>query len=230
MIALRLNVSFYIGDGIDGIKYSSFNINVKGIGETDEKAFNSAIKTININNPAIGVFILNGKRKIIEYYNSNCDFLIKKAQTKASMNFFNEAIFELMEVPEVCKECYNHALETAKSIYISKINYECKVLLLKSKSIWSSGQDINAAKSISKILSNLDPNSSCKAEAQKLMKDVEKRVKSIDRREWDFKLKVYQDEKIKNMEIINSTRQIGMAFGLNQPKVVYNFNSIRSWY
>lgn len=230
MIAIKLNVTFFIGDGIDGIKYSSYNVIIKGVGETESKAYISAIKNIKIEDQSLIFFISNAKKKIIEFYNSKCDFLIKKAQTRASMKYFDEGICELMKVPEVCKECYNKAMETANSIYISKINNDCEVLLVKSKSIWSSGQDINAAKSISKILSNLDPNSSCIVEAQKLMEDVEKRVKSIDRREWNFKLKVYQDEKIKNMEIINSARQIGIAYGLNQPKVVYNFNSIRSWY
>lgn len=229
MVVVKLNVTLYIGDGVDGIKYSSFNTTIKGVGETESKAYTSAINSLKVDDQSIGIFITNAKKKIIEYYNSKCDFIITRAKTKSNMDEFDEAIFELMEVPEVCKDCYEKTMVTVNSIYTSKINKECKILLLKSKSMWQSGQDLVAAKSVSSLLSNIDPYSSCFLESKKMMEEVGKRVKALGQREWNFKLKVYEDDVNRKKDIINSARQIGITFGLNQPKVIYNFNVIRSW-
>jgi len=230
MIALALNITFYIGDGIDGTKFSSYATTVKGVGVTETKAYLSAIKNINTNDPNYISFVNKGKAKIIEYYNSKCDFLIKQAQSIASRDSYDEAIFYLVQVPEVCKDCYNKAMDAVAPIYKAKIDKQCKILLTKAKSIWAAGQDLNAAYSVSDILTQLDPNSSCYSEVLKLVTEVGKRVKEIDNREWNFKLKEQQDEIDIRKATIKAARDVGVAYGNNQPRISYNISTIRTWW
>jgi hypothetical protein len=230
MIALSLNITFYIGDGLDGTKFSSYSINAKGVGATETKAYLMAFKNIKTNDPGFATLIEKGKTKIIEYYNSRCDFLIKQAQTTASQDKYDEAIYSLTQVPEICKDCYMKSMDAVAPIYKAKAEKQCKILLTKAKSIWASGQDVNAANMVADALGQIDPNTSCYAEANKLVQEVGKRVKDLDQREWNFKLKEQQDDVDIRMATIKAARDVGVAYGKGQPKVIYKTALIRTWY
>jgi hypothetical protein len=112
MTALTLQVNFYVADVVEQKIFSSTVLEVKGVGKNENKAFISAIKNIAPKNPEVRHFIEQGKEKIIEYYNSQCDNIITDAQTKASMKDYGRAIFTLTSIPDVCKECYDKAMAT----------------------------------------------------------------------------------------------------------------------
>ena len=56
-----------------------------------------------------------------------------------------------------------------------------------------------------------------------------KRIKEIDQREWDFKLKEQQDVVDLEKATIQAARDIGVAYGENQPDVVYE-TAIYYWW
>ena len=49
-----------------------------------------------------------------------------------------------------------------------------------------------------------------------------KRVKELDKREWDFMLKQQQDEVDLEKASIKAIRDIGVAYGENQQPTTYN--------
>jgi hypothetical protein len=228
MQAYVLDVTLYIGDGIEGTKFASVSSEVKGIGESETKAYVSALKNLKTTDPKYQSFIETGKNKIIEYYNSKCDFLIKEAQTLASQNKFEEAIFKLTGVPEVCKSCYDKCMDAVAPIYQKQIDRECKVNLTAATNAWNSSQDISGAESASSYLGNIDPNAACYKEAQALSDKMAKRIREIDQREWNFKLKEQQDDIDVTKARIKAARDIGVAYGNGQPKsITYN---VRGWW
>ena len=101
MTALTMEITFYIGDGIEGTLFANTSIEVKGVGTNETKAYISGLKRINPSNPTIKNLVEEGKTKIIEYYNSKCDFIIKEASAKSNRKNFDEAIASLLAVPEV---------------------------------------------------------------------------------------------------------------------------------
>ena len=121
MIAQNIDITFFIGDAITNTKFASSTLSLKGVGTNENKSFIEAIKTINPKNKDVVSFIDEGKRKIIDYYSSQCDFIIKGAQTLVRQEKYDEAIFQLTLVPEVCQECYFKCLDTLGSIYQKKI-------------------------------------------------------------------------------------------------------------
>jgi hypothetical protein len=68
MTALSMSITFFIGDGVEGTKFSSYTIETKGVGNSDTKAYLSAFKNIRVNDPGYAQFLETGKKKIIEYY------------------------------------------------------------------------------------------------------------------------------------------------------------------
>jgi hypothetical protein len=223
MQALTLNITFLIGDGVDGTLFSSISKTVKGVGENETKAYIAALKNLKTNDSTFRPFILNGKTKIVGYYNSKCDFLIKSAQTLASQNKFEEAIYNLTCVPEICKSCFEKCMEAIAPIYKRLINRDCKLKLMEAANLWGANQTVEAGKQAGKILSTIEPDADCYVEVKALMNKISERFKEIDKREWNYKLK----EQAQKSELINAYRDIGVAYGNGQPKnVTYN---IREW-
>ena len=225
----NLEVTFYIGDGIEGTKFTSTAVNIKGTGETETKAYIAALKNISPSNKEIQSFVEVGKTRIIEYYNSKCDFILKEAESLASQNKFEESISKLVSVPEVCKDCYDKAMDAVTPIYQKQIDRECKQRLMEATTAWNASQDLLNAENAGGILSQIEPGASCYKEALVLSSKIAQRVKELDQREWKFQMKQQQDDVDIQKATIKAARDIGVAYG-NGPKAKIVVYKIRGWY
>jgi hypothetical protein len=224
MHALTLDVTLYIGDGLEGTKFSSTSFEVKGVGTNESKAYIEALKQIKPANPQIQQCIESGKAKILEYYNTRCDFIIKEAQTLEAQQQYEAAILKLTSVPEVCKQCFDKCMDAVAPVYQKAIDRQCTLKLTEATNAWSIAQDANGATTSIEILKGIDPNAACFSKALDLSKTIAKRMKEIDQREWAFQLKEQQQ----TSERIKAIRDIGVAYGNGQPKsVTYN---VRGWW
>jgi hypothetical protein len=133
--ALTIGVTLYIGDGIEGTVFASEYIELKGIANNETKAFIQSFRAISPRNKKFNEFIETGKKKIIEYYNSRCDFILKEANTLADQKDFDNSISKLVEIPEVCKECYDKAMDLSSTIFKRKMENECQENMSKSNSL-----------------------------------------------------------------------------------------------
>ncbi|MBI5540093.1 MAG: hypothetical protein HY951_08545 [Bacteroidia bacterium] len=217
MQAYTLDVTLYIGDGFEGKSFSSYTTTCKGVGENETKAYNAALKAIKTSDPNYQSFIEKGKTKIIEYYNAQCDIIIKEAKTLAGQNKFDEAIWKLTAVPDVCTECWNKCMAVVPAIFQQKIDFECKTKLLEANNLWNAGQSWDAAQSAGAILATIDPKSACFNESKALSDKIAKRIKEVDKREWDFK---YDKEIGLERDMIKAYRDVGVAYGNGQPQNV----------
>ncbi|MFT5249371.1 MAG: hypothetical protein ACI93P_001097 [bacterium] len=168
-VALTLEVNFYIGDGIEGILFASETMTVKGVGNSDTKAYISALKQIKAKNPIFKDFIANGKTKIMEYYNDKCDFIKKESMGKAERKEYDEALADLLAVPEVCKECYMACQDLTLEVFKMKLENECAENIQKATVAKTNNQWDEAASHLVSIL----PEVSCFDAAQKLLSEIE---------------------------------------------------------
>jgi hypothetical protein len=273
-IILELEVNLIIGDGLDGTIFATEAINIKSIGDNETKAYIEALKKIKTADKNILAFVEKGKSKIIEYYNSRCDFILKQASSLSDQKSYDNALYVLAEVPEVCKSCYEDAMDLGVKIYKAKAENECQLNISKAKALiaqnnWDEAAnyisnytpDMNCYAEIKGILQNIQDHrcevalgnakgawaskdiettsaylaeiptdSKCNQEAQKVANEVRIWAKEKDGREWKLALKVQQDEVDIRKRAISAARDIGVAYGNNQPKVVYNTKVIRTWW
>ena len=226
----EIEVSFIIGDAIEGVKFSTCSTTIMGAGNTESSAEIAAIKKIKENDPEYQKFIEEGKKRIIEYFNSKCDFYLKEAQTYAAKSEYEAAIATLFSIPDVCKDCYNKAMDAVGPIYKQQIDRQCKKDLMEANNVWSANQNGTGAEQASKFLAKIDPNSSCYADGLALSVKIANRIKELDQREWAFQMKQQQNEAdIRNAEI-QAARDIGVAYGENQPKSITTTYNISSWW
>ncbi len=137
MIAQNIDITLFVGDAVTNTIFSNTTLSLKGVGTNENKAFIDALKTINPKNKEVLAFLEEGKTKIINYYSTNCDFIIKDAQALVKQEKYDEAIFQLSLVPDVCKDCYFKCLDTLTQIYQQKIDADCKVKFNEAKVTWT---------------------------------------------------------------------------------------------
>lgn len=222
-IALNLGVTLYIGDGVAGNLFESEYIELKGVGTNETKAYISALKRLSPKNAAIQDFISRGKQKIINYYNDNCNLIIKKAGSFEAQGQLEEAIEQLANVPEA-STCFDKVKSKMSSLYKKYIDQDCKRKLAEAQSVWAANQDIDAANEAGAILATINPEANCFSQVKSLYSKISSRVKELSDRSWNYKLMVLD----LNKRAINAARDVGVAYGKNQPQnVTYN---TRGWY
>lgn len=213
MHSYTLDITVYIGDGIEGTIFSSASIEVRGADRNETKAYNQALRNFNPRDGRFKNMVETGKRRILEYYNSNCDFILTEAHALESKGEYEAAIAKLMSVPEVAKECYVRCMELVAPVYKDFINHQCEANLSKATNAWNAGQDSQAARQAALYLAQIDPNADCFSEAKKLTEKIGARILEIDGREWDFVLKQQQDYVDLNHALIDAAREVGYYYG-----------------
>jgi len=223
-VVLNLELGLYIGDGIRGSLFTSKTMNLKGVGVNENKAYISAVKRLNPNNKNIQSVLDEAKKKIMAYYNSNCESLIKEAQNLENQNRLQESLAILISVPEN-SSCFSRVERKVSSLYQKTIDRDCKKKLLLATSIWSANQDLNAANEAGGVLASIDPYSEGFSQVQVLFSKIETRAKELGDRDWELTLKKVELEK----SAIQSARDVGIAFGkgLQNTSSIYN---IKGWY
>jgi hypothetical protein len=216
MQAFTLGVNLYIGDGMEGIKFATHSITLKGVGENETKAYMAALRNLKTNDTQYQVFIEKAKTKIIAYYNSKCDMIIKEAKTLALQSQFDAALYKLSTIPEVCKVCYDKSAPIIASIYKQQIDKDCKIKLAEATNSWNASQDDTGAYEAGESLGQIDPNASCFKEAQGLSNKIAARILANDKKEWDFKMKVYKDEVSAYNASLKAAREIGLAYAKSE--------------
>jgi hypothetical protein len=223
MIAQNIEVTLFIGDAITNTVFSNTVVSIKGVGTNENKSLIDAIKNINPKNKDISAFLDEGKNKIISYYTIQCDFIIKDAETLGKQQKFDEAIYKLALVPEVCKDCYFKTSELVGNLFQQKIDANCKAKLAQAKLLWSGQQNQNKAEEVIEILSNVHPNANCHSDASNFAKQISNKLKADEKAKLELALKKYNDKIALKKQQINAYKEIAVEYAKNQPKsITYN--------
>lgn len=194
MIAQNIDITFFVGDALTNTIFSNVTLSLKGVGTNETKSFIAALKMINPKNKELLAFLEEGKTKIINYYSTNCDFMIKDAQALVKQEKYDEAIYQLSLVPDVCKDCYFKCLDTLTQIYQQKIDADCKVKFNEAKVTWTAAQTPNGAEKAGDILSTINPMANCQTDVTAFIKIIDAKLKADEKARWQFKMKQYADK------------------------------------
>jgi len=223
MFALNIDMSIFIGDAIENKVFSSTVFTIKGVGTNENKAYIDAIKKINLKSPKLITMIDVGKNKIIEYYNSQCSIIIAKVNGLKSLGNYDEAIYELMQVPDVSNSCYDNCMTQAEIIYKLKIDRDCKQLLNTARLKWTTSKSAEGAKEAMEYLKQIDQSASCTKELENLMKEISQKLNADEIRDWELKMKLYTDAVDLEKRNIEAAKEIAVSYYNNQPNtIIYN--------
>lgn len=217
---VEIATTLYIGDAVTGQLFSTCECDIaKGMGKSLDKAYVEAYKRISPSSPKIQEFVEKGKNKIVEYYNSQIDFLLAEANAKAESQDFEGAMMLLASVPAVCKDAHAKAMKRLGEVYQVKIDQEGQSLYNQASAAWKSTKNESGAAEACKLLSKINPQSAHAGKANELVSEIEKHYAAIvaeqkaqKEREWQFKQQQYADKLAAEQE----ARQMGHELALKR--------------
>ncbi|MFT4970316.1 MAG: hypothetical protein ACI9O4_002072 [Chitinophagales bacterium] len=190
-------INFMVVDVISETVFNNYTSEFKGVGDSPEKAFISGIRNVDFKNQQFMDFLLTSEKKIVEYFENNCESLLSEADTEAGMRNFDNAFAILKSVPTESKKCFSE-IQTKKLEYFqASLNVACNELLLKMKSELGKFNDPSASGFNSEAMnyySMIDSKSECYAEAQTEYKKYTSNLKPEAKRDWQKKMKEYNDQ------------------------------------
>jgi hypothetical protein len=230
MISQNLEVTLFIGDALSNTFFSTTSLSLKGVGTNENKAFIDALKNINPKNKDLVTFLDEGKTKIIHYYSSNCDFIIKDAQTLVKQEKYDEAIYQLSLVPNVCEDCYFKCLDALASVYQQKIDADCTLKFKKAKITWTAEQNAAGAEKVGIILNTINPMAACQTDIAAFIQSIDSKLKADEKARWQFKMKQYADKIASQKELVRITEEKGKrddTYRENQSSRNYELDKMR---
>ena len=208
-ISEKIEFTFIIGDIIENKVFETISLNVTGIDINEDKAYISAINKININDNRFKIFLENAKNKIVSYYSDKCAEIIMQAQKDASDRNFDAAIYKLIQIPPIC-DCAEECQKLQISLYTQRTNLNAAQLLTKAKSLWASSPTPEGASAAADVIARIPSGTLSQAGIDELINDIESKLKDDQRKEWNFKIKQYNDEiaREKRHDAMKSRQQI----------------------
>ncbi len=219
-ISQKMDVTFMVGDVIENKLYETCTISLSGIGVNETKAYLSAFSKVSPKQKDLLAMIERAKEKIKDFYSNNCGTIIRKAQTLCGMQKYDEAIFILVSVPNVCNDCYQRCQAETERVYIEKINSEGLEWFSLAENVWMEQPDAIGATKVADLISQINPKSSIYNKVEALRKDISAKLAADEKKEWDFRMKKYDDDQQFKRSIVDACKAIGVAFGNGQPKNV----------
>lgn len=203
--AVEINVGIYVGDGLDGTLYSSYNCEVKGIGNSEDQA------------------IAKGKKMILNYYDKMSGNIIQTAKSTAASGKYEDAINMLFAIPMSNKD-----FQTAQSLIAQygRTSLEQKNLdiVRQARSAWSANPTEDGASKALELLENMEsPSAKVQAEAKNLQNEMAARIKAVSDREFRLEAQKAQNEKDVQMATIRAAASVAKAYAASRPKVVYRY-------
>jgi len=249
MIAQTMNITLYIGDGIENLSFTSINMTIKGVGTNENKAFIDGFKNIPTKNAQLEKFMQEGKQKIMDYYIAKCAMIEQKAASLAAQSKYDQAIYELAAVPDVSKDCYTRCQSKMAVYFKQKIDAECNQKLTRAKGEWAANQSYSGAQTASNILLSIHPAAACMPQVNEMLKSMSDKIAADERAAWELKVKQYNDQVARENQLMQyaredaareyelskiraeNFRQIAIEVARNLPKTITtnNYNRIHWW-
>lgn len=117
----EVEVTMFVVDNSKKLLMSQETLVKKGVANNERKAVTEAIKSIKARDPKIKKMITIGKNRIIEYYNAECETIVKTINAYIDCGMYEEALSELNAIPQIDANtgCYDNTLNI-----LSKISQE----------------------------------------------------------------------------------------------------------
>lgn len=214
----NLGVTLYIADTYAHKKFATAYIKLNGVGTGEVKSYTNAFNRINLHSQDIKSFIQDGKKKMLQYYDTQYPAIIKEARRLASLKNYEEALAMVTAIP-ACSRGGDEAMQYAQELYQEQLDRFNLYLLNSAKALWAAGQDQDAAYHVCELLAQIDPDAKCYPDASKLMSEVKQQVRS----DIDFEMRQKYNDQVSLAKMqIDTARAIGVAYGNNQKPTTTN--------
>ena len=243
--AIRLSVTLYVGDGIDGTLYAQHEAEVRGIGSNESQAWQNALRRLQPRDAQIQAFVEKGRQRIVDYYDRMAQTIITKAKTLAKSTQYDEAIATLLTIPAASK-AYGEAQQLIAQYGQPAIENANRQLLAKANAAWSAQPNEDGAAKARALLAQVSyPTKDIEARMRELCQKMATALDKQQDQEWLMLMQEQQnwhERELKRIEGYNQQQvariesegmqrvasimaaaEVEKAW-INRPRVVYHVN------
>lgn len=192
-ISQKVDFTFMIGDVIENKVFESYTFSTIGIGINENKSYINAITKMKMNNPQFTQFVEKSKEKIFQYYAARCEQIILEAKQHAANHDYQQAIYLLMQVPNIC-DCAEKCQTLMIDYYDAYTETTAAELLNDAKSKWASAPNSEGAAMAADVIAQIPAGTKIQTELDALIAEINKKLREDEKRDWAFKMKQYEDE------------------------------------
>ena len=217
-VVLRVLLTVYVGDGIDGTLFASCQQELTGIGGSRTQALQAAVRKLNARDEELQHTISEGRERIEAYYEKMAPKLLAEARSLLRENKYDEAVAALAVVPRSCAR-YGEARELAATCTRAAIDNANDALLVKARAAWSAAPDENGAAEAAGLLAEMEhPSARAKAAADKLSAEMESRLTAAARERLAVeRQRIRSNENVRKKRIDASARVAGKLLDAMKP-------------
>ena len=192
-ISQKIDFTFMVGDIIENKVFESYTFSAIGIGINENKSYINAITKMKTNSPQFTSFIEKAKEKIVQYYATRCEQIILEAKQQAANHDYQQAIYQLMQVPNIC-DCAEKCQTLMIEYYDAYTETTAAELLNDAKSKWASAPNSEGAALAADIIAQIPAGTKVQSELDALIAEINQKLREDEKRDWAFKMKQYEDE------------------------------------
>lgn len=192
-ISQKIDFTFMIGDIIENKVFESFTFSAIGIGINENKSYINAITKMKTNNPQFTAFVEKAKEKILQYFVARCEQIILEAKQQAANHDYQQAIYQLMQVPNIC-DCAERCQNLMIEYYDAYTESTAAELLNEAKSKWASAPNADGAAMAADVIAKIPAGTKVQPELDALIAEINQKLREDEKRDWEFKMQQYNDE------------------------------------
>lgn len=165
----KVSITVTVRNIITNTVFNSIQITSDGEGYSVAESLRSAINKIDMTDGRYAAFVSEAKSKIVDYYNCNTSSLIKKANALSAQQQYDEALALLSTYPESLSG-YSEVAKTIGEIFSKSQSKYCGEIMQSARAAYAT-RDFASA---SEIVSMINPQSRCAAEARQLLAQIKR--------------------------------------------------------
>lgn len=256
-ISQKIEFTFIIGDVVENKVFESCSFTELGIGVNENKSFINAVSKIKSDAHQFTEFLSAAKNEIVHFYSTCCEQIIVEAQQQAANRDYQQAIYLLMQVPTIC-DCAQRCQEMMIAYYDTYSETTAKALINDAKAAWASSPNATGAAKVADIISKLPLGTGGQTEIDRLITEINQKLREDEKRDWEFRMKQYKDEIARQereyqlreqcqtaelqyqareqqarhqrqLRMIDACREVGLAFARNYQPPTRNIYYITTW-
>lgn len=222
--AVDISLTLYIGNGEEGVLFSTCNMELRGVGDSEDKAYASAFKRIKVDDPDIDDAIREAQTRIAEYYEVHGPQLIEKASQLAAAGDYGEAYATLLRIPPVCPQ-YQQAQQLVMEFVSRESDANNRRIIDRARAAWSANPTETGAAEARDILAQVtNPGKAVRGEVAALTGEIASRLQNVADAERRAEAQRQRDAHAEQMASIESAKKVAIARAQNQPTYHYHFH------
>lgn len=124
----EVEIALYFADMTREVVLATEVINKKGFGTTLTKSVHKALSSLQARDPKIKNLFITAKKRIDEYYRTECETIAAKIEVYLNSGMLKEALVEYNAIPKSNVDCYNSCSLLFQNVSDEEINNAKKQL------------------------------------------------------------------------------------------------------